>query len=66
MAIVGELGPKSSLVFEHGIDALFPTVDRAMSSKTAISEGRAALEACAERVARALRLGAYLGANASL
>ena len=66
VAIVGELGANAHVIFEHGIDVLFPTVDRAMSTETAISESRAALEACAERVARTIRLGGVLGANSCL
>ncbi|WGK69082.1 glycerate kinase [Candidatus Haliotispira prima] len=61
VAIVGELGAEAHAVFDHGIDALFPTVDRAMKSETAIAESRSALEATAERVARALVVGLQLG-----
>ena len=60
VAIVGELGAEAHAVFEQGIDALFPTVERAMSAETAMSESCAALEACAERAARSLLLGMRL------
>ena len=60
VAIAGELGAEAHAVFEQGIDALFPTVERAMSAETAMSESCAALEACAERAARALLLGMRL------
>ncbi len=57
VAIVGELGCEAHSVFQHGIDALFPTVDRVMNLQTALAESRLALEATAERAARALCLG---------
>ena len=60
VAIAGELGAEAHAVFEQGIDALFPTVERAMSAETAMNESCAALEACAERAARALLLGMRL------
>ncbi len=60
VAIVGELGDSAHRVFEYGIDALFPTVDRVMGPETALNESRAALEASAERAARALAVGQRL------
>ncbi|MEM9423947.1 MAG: glycerate kinase [Spirochaetota bacterium] len=61
IAIVGELGAEAHAVFSHGIDALFPTVDRVMNLETALSESRQALELTAERVARTLQVGRRLG-----
>ena len=57
IAIVGELGHEAHSVFQHGIDALFPTVERVMDLETALAESRSAIETSAERAARALKLG---------
>ena len=60
VAIVGELGANAHVVFEYGIDALFPTVDRVMNLEIALSESRISLENTAERAARALKTGQQL------
>ena len=60
VAIVGELGAQAHAVFDCGIDALFPTVDRVMPLETALRESREALEASAERAARAILVGTQL------
>lgn len=60
LAIVGELGQDSHNVFQYGITALQPTVDRIMDLKTAMSESAKALENAAERAMRCIQIGMNL------
>ena len=57
IAIVGSLGQGYEVVYEHGIDAVVPVLDRPMSFEDSISRTYELLRAAAERTMRVLKVG---------
>ena len=52
IALAGSVGKGSEVVYEHGIDAIFPVVHGAVSLSEALKMGRENLERTAENIAR--------------
>lgn len=60
IAVVGGIGDGAELVYEMGIDAIVPIVDRPMSLETSINNTERLLMAAGERAARILMVGRSL------
>lgn len=57
LAIVGDIGKGAEAVYDHGVDAIMSTVNRAMPLDEALARSGELLEDAAERVMRIVRLG---------
>lgn len=57
IALVGSLGPGYEAVYEQGISAVFPIINRPMSLEQAMQEASSLLTDCAVRVMRLHQLG---------
>lgn len=64
VAIVGSIGERAEINYEHGIDAMFSILAEPCTLEEAISDARPLLERSAENVMRALLAGAQLGSGA--
>lgn len=60
IAIVGDIGENTDIVYNHGIDAVISTVNKAMPLEEAMAESSALLEETAERVMRIIKVGKSL------
>jgi glycerate kinase len=61
LAIVGSIGERAEINYEHGIDAMFSILAEPCTLEEAISDARPLLERCAENVMRAVVAGTRLG-----
>ena len=57
LAIVGDIGPKVEAVYDHGIDAIMTSVNKAMSLEEAMSRSYELLVDSAARAMRMIRIG---------
>jgi glycerate kinase len=60
LAVVGDIGEGASAVYDHGIDGIMSTVNRAMSLKEAMEKSLELLEDAGERVMRIMAIGKQL------
>ncbi len=57
LAVVGDIGPKVEAVYDHGIDAIMSSVNKAMSLEEAMSRSYELLVDSAARAMRMIRIG---------
>ncbi|MDK2799261.1 MAG: glycerate 2-kinase [Clostridiales bacterium] len=57
LAIVGDIGDGASAVYDHGVDGIMSTVNKAMPLSEAMQRSTELLEDAAERVMRIIKIG---------
>ncbi len=57
LAIVGDIGPGAEACYDHGVDAIMSTVNKAMPLKEAMDRSSELMIDASERVARMIKIG---------
>jgi glycerate kinase len=61
IVLAGAVGQEADLVYDYGIDAVFPTIDRPMSYDEVLANPSRLLDAAVDRLFRIIRLGIDIG-----